>query len=222
MNNNEIRARLLIEAAGLLEESYGKHGAALKFLETRYNNEPKNPKLHERINNRAKSQNESVEDLLNECYELLEESTSSTQNKLYEIVLSNNINKVKNALSNSNINEQDKENGFTALHYCAQNQYVSIAELLIKNGAKVNIKDVYGNTPLFKAVFFSKGNTKMIKLLLENGANPNIKNNSGISPKDLAEKMGYSNILKCFKYYTNKKTQNESAYDIDINDLELD
>ena len=46
MTNKEYAASLLIEAAGLLEESYGKHGAATKLIESRYNNEKaKNDKI---------------------------------------------------------------------------------------------------------------------------------------------------------------------------------
>lgn len=119
--------------------------------------------------------------------------------KLYEIVLDNDIDKVKKALSDCDINEQEEESGYTALHYCAQNQYVDIAKLLIKKGAKVDVKDSYGNTPLFKAVFFSKGNTEMINLLLKNGANPDAENKSGVSPKELAENIRSFDVTECFK-----------------------
>lgn len=118
--------------------------------------------------------------------------------KLYEIVLNNDINEVKNALSTCDVNEQEETTGFTALHYCAQNQYLEIAKLLIDNGADVDIKDVYGNTPLFKAVFFSNGDTAMIKLLLDAGADPELKNDSGVSPKELAENIGSFDVTKCF------------------------
>ena len=118
--------------------------------------------------------------------------------KLYEIVLNNDIDEVKQVLSDCDINEQEEGTGFTALHYCAQNQYVDIAKLLIDAGANVDVKDVYGNTPLFKAVFFSKGKMEMIKLLLEAGANPDVKNNSDVSPKELAESIGSFDVTECF------------------------
>lgn len=118
--------------------------------------------------------------------------------KLYEIVLNKNIDEVKQVLYNCDINEQEEETGFTALHYCAQNQHIDIAKMLIDAGANVDVKDVYGNTPLFKAVFFSKGKTEMIKLLLEAGANPDIKNDSGVSPKELAKTIGSFDVTECF------------------------
>ena len=74
-----------------------------------------------------------------------------------DIVINGNFEEVKSIINPSNINQQDENNGFTALHYCAQNGYLQIAQLLIDNGADVNIKDKYGNTALFKAVFFSQG-----------------------------------------------------------------
>lgn len=119
--------------------------------------------------------------------------------KLYEIVLNNNIDEVKKALSDCDINEQEETTGFTALHYCAQNQYVDIAKLLIDKGADVNIQDKYGNTPLFKAVFFSEGKTEMIKLLVENGADPDVKNKSDVSPRELAESIGSFDVTSCFE-----------------------
>lgn len=119
--------------------------------------------------------------------------------KLYEVVLNNNLDEVKRILlSECDVNEQEKETGFTALHYCAQNQLVDMAKLIIGAGADIDVQDVYGNTPLFKAVFFCKGKTEMIKLLLEAGANPDIKNSSGISPKELAENIGSFDVTNCF------------------------
>lgn len=118
--------------------------------------------------------------------------------KLYEIVLNNDIDEVKQVISDCDVNEQEEETGYTALHYCAQNRYIDIAKVLIDSGANVDIKDVYGNTPLFKAVFFSKGKTEMIQLLIEAGANPDTKNNSGVSPKELAESIGSFDVTECF------------------------
>lgn len=118
--------------------------------------------------------------------------------KLYETVLSNDIEEVKKMILNCDINEAEETTGFTALHYCAQNQYTDIAKLLLEHGADVDPKDNYGNTPLFKAVFFSEGKTDMIELLLKAGADPNIKNNAGVSPKELADNIANFDVTKCF------------------------
>ena len=73
-----------------------------------------------------------------------------------------------------------------------------MAELLLKYGAKVDEKDKDGNTPLFKAVFFSGGNTDMINLLVRKGADPNSENDYGVSPKNLADTIANFDVKSCF------------------------
>lgn len=57
---------------------------------------------------------------------------------------------------------------------------VTLARILIENGAKVNVQDAQGNTPLYHAVM--NKNSKMITLLLDNGADMYIQNKKGDSP----------------------------------------
>jgi ankyrin repeat protein len=83
---------------------------------------------------------------------------------------------------------------WTPLHYAAQEYLVTIGELLLRNGASVDARDENGNTPLWRAVFASKGKGDFIKLLLQSGANPDSKNNKGISPRDLAAKIANYDI----------------------------
>lgn len=119
--------------------------------------------------------------------------------KIYDAVLETTIDDFKEfVVACSNINEQEKESGYTALHYCAQEGKVDFAKVLVEKGADLNIKDVYGNTPLFKAVFFSKGDTELIDLLLINGADPDVKNNAGVSPRMLAGNIGSFDVTSCF------------------------
>lgn len=57
---------------------------------------------------------------------------------------------------------------------------VALARILVGNGAKVNVQDTQGNTPLYHAIM--NKNEKMIKLLLDNGADMYITNKRGDSP----------------------------------------
>ena len=57
---------------------------------------------------------------------------------------------------------------------------VTLAEILLGNGAKVNAQDTQGNTPLYHAIM--NKNEKMTKLLLNNGADMYITNKRGDSP----------------------------------------
>ena len=118
---------------------------------------------------------------------------------ILEAVMDENMEALRDALSVGNIDEQDPESGFSALHYCAQYGNVEMAKLLIDNGASVNLKDNYGNTALFKAVFFSDGKTDIIKLLIGAGADPDEENNSGMTPKKLAENIATFDITEAFK-----------------------
>jgi ankyrin repeat protein len=118
---------------------------------------------------------------------------------LIEAVLENNLELVeKIIIQGGNVDEQDAE-GFSALHYTAQNYLVDIAKLLIEKKANIECRDSYGNTPLQKAVFFSNGRGDMIKLLLKHGANKDSENNSGISPWELANTIANYDNVKFFK-----------------------
>ena len=120
--------------------------------------------------------------------------------KLYEAVISEDLQAVKELLKACDVNEKDPSNGFTALHYCAQNGLLSIARLLLDDdNICIDSKDAYGNTPLFKAVFFSQGKTDMIKMLLSAGADPEEKNNAGVSPVSLAQSIANFDVTSCFE-----------------------
>lgn len=96
------------------------------------------------------------------------------------------------------LNHRDKM-GWSALHYAVQNKFVSIIEKLINSIVNIEVKDDYGNTPLWRATFESKGDGEIIKILLDHGANPNNKNDSEISPKELAENIANYNVKQFFE-----------------------
>lgn len=120
--------------------------------------------------------------------------------ELINSVLNNNLEEIKKLIEAGNdLNVKDEENGYTALHYCAQDGKIDFAILLIQAGALIDLQDNYGNTPLFKAVYYSEGKSDMIKLLLKNGSDPNKKNNSGVSALDLANRIDNYDLKKIFK-----------------------
>lgn len=88
------------------------------------------------------------------------------------------------------------QRGWTPLHVAADHYSVDAARVLLGHGAEVNARDVYGNTPLARAVYRSKGGTELelVRLLLSRGADPDIKNKNGESPRDLAK--GSPNLEK--------------------------
>ena len=86
-----------------------------------------------------------------------------------------------------------KAEGFTALHQCTRGGYVSIAELLIDNGADVNATTDFGNTPLMEAS--CRNQIKMVRLLLAAGAEPSAVDRNGNSALALARGFGHQTIV---------------------------
>lgn len=117
---------------------------------------------------------------------------------IFQCIFEQNCEELKSQVNSDNVNTLD-EQGFSLLHYCAQEFELQMAQILILAGADVNIKDHYGNTPLFKAVFNSQGKGEMITLLINAGADVNMKNNSGVSPKELAEKIANYDVKQFIK-----------------------
>ncbi len=78
------------------------------------------------------------------------------------------------------------EQGFTPLHFAAQQFSLSAAVALLSAGATIDVENAFGNTPLFVAVFNSKGRGELIELLRSHGADPLHINTSGQTPVGLA------------------------------------
>lgn len=70
--------------------------------------------------------------------------------------------------------------GYTPMHAAASMGHCAVVELLILNGAKVDILSRSGDTPLHQAA--SAGCVEVVELLLKNGANIEAKDASGKTP----------------------------------------
>ena len=128
------------------------------------------------------------------------------RNKFINLVISNDINRLREIINTAiDVNLQD-DDGWTALHFAAQNFNEEIIKLLLDNGANPNLKDTYGNTPIIRALFNSRGkDTNIFDLFLENGGDPNMKNNSGVSALELAEQVDNFDLKKYFISYLKEK-----------------
>ena len=73
-----------------------------------------------------------------------------------------------------------------------------MVEYLLEQGASIDIRDNFGNTPLMRAGL----NVDIIRLLLDHGADYTLENNCGVTLLKMYE--AYPNILHLFK---NKKGQ---------------
>lgn len=89
--------------------------------------------------------------------------------------------------------------GFTALHFASQEYALTAAAALFKAGAAVDPANSYGNTPLFVAVFNSRGRPGMINLLRSRGADPLHANVTGQTPVGLARLIGNYDVAGYFQ-----------------------
>jgi ankyrin repeat protein len=99
--------------------------------------------------------------------------------------------------SGADVDAQDAM-GDSALHYAAQEHHSEMASLLIGHGARVDAEDNHGNTPLWRAVFHSRGRGELIRLVLKAGADQNHRNKKGKTPLDLAKTIANYNIVQFF------------------------
>lgn len=96
-------------------------------------------------------------------------------------------------IENDAVIEERDIQGLSALHCAVMSNAPDIVEYLLKQGANINSRDNWGNTPLIRANL----NMDMIKLLLDHGADYTLANNSGAKPEQIYE--AYPNILSLFK-----------------------
>ncbi|HEX8973352.1 ankyrin repeat domain-containing protein [Oryzihumus sp.] len=88
--------------------------------------------------------------------------------------------------------------GFTALHFAAQARCAAVISLLLHAGAHVDPRDDWGNTPLSWAVFHARGEIAAVAVLLAAGADPDAPNHVGVTPRELAERLGADKLTALF------------------------
>ena len=89
------------------------------------------------------------------------------------------------------INKADKMQGYTPLIMAARQSAPQTMQVLLKAGAKVNIRDRWHKTALVYAV--EHNNALMVKMLLQYGADPNLKTREwGHTPLMIAAWKGYN------------------------------
>ena len=91
--------------------------------------------------------------------------------------------------------------GWCALHFAAQDCSQKLVKMLVDAGANLELRDKYGNTPLWRATSNYKGGAEVISTLLEAGANPDAENKSGISPRSAANTIANYDTAKFFENY---------------------
>jgi len=97
-----------------------------------------------------------------------------------------------------NVNKKFQK-GLNLLHFACEFGNIKLATKLIERNIDIEEKNIYGNTPLWVAVFNSKGKYDMVDLLLSFNANPNSVNKAGNSPLKFAETLGDLALIQKLK-----------------------
>ena len=109
---------------------------------------------------------------------------------LHQAVLGNSVGLLGLLLeAGADVNAKDAH-GFTPLHFAAQEFLPEIARILVGKGADVNACDEDGNSVLWRAVFSSAGRDEIARFLVENGGRDDQANHEGVTPRDLAARVG--------------------------------
>ena len=88
------------------------------------------------------------------------------------------------------------QKGSSILHLIAEYQDIEIAKLLLDKGADINIRDKYGNSAMWTAVFNCKGrNYEMVELFMKYQPDITTKNNAGRSPLDFAMQVNNQRLI---------------------------
>jgi ankyrin repeat protein len=91
--------------------------------------------------------------------------------------------------SGADLNAKDSH-GFTPLHFAAQEHLPEIARILLGRGADPNAVDEDGNSVLHRAIQSARDRDEIARLLLEGGARDDLANHEGVTPRELAERLG--------------------------------
>jgi ankyrin repeat protein len=86
--------------------------------------------------------------------------------------------------------------GMTPLITAAPHSPAEVVRVLLEGGAKVNVQDGRGQTPLMAAVSSENQDPQVIKTLLAAGADVNAKDGNGDSVLDWARKVGSPAIIR--------------------------
>jgi ankyrin repeat protein len=111
---------------------------------------------------------------------------------LHQAVLGNSVGLVGLLLeARANVNAAD-QHGWTPLHFAAQEYLPEVARILLGKGADPNARDDEGCSVLWRAVFSAAGRFDLVHLLSKSGARDDLANLEGVTPRALAERLGFT------------------------------
>ncbi len=98
---------------------------------------------------------------------------------IFDLIENNDIEGLKKVLFNTHPNWVDQF-GYSALHIAISKDYEEIAEILIKAGIDLNLKDPKGQSALHYCAFYNR--PEMARLILQSGGRLDIQDDFGNEP----------------------------------------
>jgi ankyrin repeat protein len=113
--------------------------------------------------------------------------------RLVEVVKTGQVAQVRTLLQQQVDVNKPAPDGTTALHWAVQRDDIETATLLLAHGARPNVVNDYGVTPLGLAC--TNASAAMVKALLRSGADPNAVLQSGARPLMTASRTGNPEVV---------------------------
>jgi uncharacterized protein len=88
----------------------------------------------------------------------------------------------------------DELDAYTALGWAAYYGHKDVAELLLEEGASIDVQNLSGYTPLMAAA--QTGHNRLVRFLLEKGANPNMATKNGDTALIYASMFGNAETVQ--------------------------
>ena len=123
---------------------------------------------------------------------VIAEFSETPEDMLFRAVWTNDIARVRSTSIDVNVKDAL---GRTPLHIAAKKGYADVVTFLVERGAKVNITDTEGNTPLI-LIIHKTGNLEITGRLLERGAAVNMQNRTGETALMYAAWHGHPGIVQ--------------------------
>lgn len=117
---------------------------------------------------------------------------------LHHAAFANDADRVRELIASGEDPDFADSQGFTPLHFAAQEQATRAAAALLDGGANVDPVNRHGNTPLWTAVFNARDDGSLIRLLRNRGADPAKPNLAGRTPLQLARTIANSPVAEHF------------------------
>ncbi len=107
-------------------------------------------------------------------------------------------------------NSAEEIRAITPMHRAVENGFADIVEMMLKKGARFDIKDKHGRTPLY--ISLQKNQTGICKQLIHSGASVNVRDEYGNSLLHIASEKGNTEIARLLvKKGVDTKAKNEEG-----------